>query len=369
MKIFKCDACQQIVHFENSQCTRCGHALAYLPEKGVISALEPAADAPGVFVALAPSARKGRYRLCGNQIDHGACNWAVAEDDTHRFCRSCRLNEVIPNLADPKARDAWLKLELNKRRLIFSLLELGLPVEPRGENPAGLAFEFKQDVPGDEKVVIGHDHGLITINIDEADSPFREKMRLELGEPYRTLLGHFRHESGHYYWERLVAHSPQLDAFRDLFGDERASYDDALEAHYRDGAPQDWQARFVSSYASMHPYEDWAESWAHYLHMTETLDTARSFGVDLKPRAASGSGRAKAGELELRAQRIDFDDFDDLLQAWGPLTIALNALNRSMGLPDPYPFVLPEPAVRKIRFVHDVIERAAVLDEKRAAPS
>ena len=369
MKLFKCDACQQIVHFENSQCTRCGHLLAYLPEKGVMSALEPAADAPGSFVALAPTARKGRYRACGNQIDHGACNWAVADGDAHRFCRSCRLNEVIPNLSDPKARDAWLKLEQNKRRLVFSLLELGLPVEPRAENPAGLAFEFKQELPGGENVVIGHDDGIITMNIDEADSPFREKTRIELGEPYRTLLGHFRHESGHYYWNRLVANGPDLDAFRRLFGDERAAYDAALEAHYRDGAPADWPTRFVSSYASMHPWEDWAESWAHYLHMTDTLGTARSFGVDLKPRPASGSGRAETGDLELSARRIDFDDFDDLVQAWAPLTVALNALNRSMGLGDPYPFVLPAPAIEKIRFVHDVIERAAMLNETNAAPS
>jgi len=359
MKLFRCDACQQVVHFENSQCTRCGHLLAYLPEPAVVSALEPVAGAPGLFAALAPAARGGRYRACGNQIDHGACNWAVAEADPDRFCRSCRLNAIIPNLADARARDAWLKLEQNKRRLVYSLLELGLPVEPRGSDPAGLAFEFKQDLPGGDKVLIGHDAGIITINIDEADSPFREKTRLELGEPYRTLLGHFRHESGHYYWDRLVASSSALDPFRRLFGDERAPYDEALQAHYRDGAPRDWPARFVSSYASMHPWEDWAESWAHYLHMTDTLGTARSFGVDLEPRASSGRGRAKTGDLELRARRIDFDDFDDLIGAWGPLTVALNALNRSMGLADSYPFVLPEPAIEKIRFVHDVVEGAA----------
>ena len=369
MKLFKCDACKQAVHFENSQCTRCGHALAYLPEYSVVSALEPVAGAPGTFAALAPMARARRYRACGNQIDHGACNWAIDERDSHRFCRSCRLNEVIPNLSDPKAHEAWLKLEQSKRRLVYTLLELGLPVAPRSDDPAGLAFEFKQDLPGGDKVMIGHDAGRITINVNEADSPFREKTRLELGEPYRTLLGHFRHESGHYYWDRLIADSPALAPFRRLFGDERASYDDALQNHYRDGAPGDWPTRFVSSYASMHPWEDWAESWAHYLHMTDTLGTARSFGVDLQPRAAGGSSSAKAGELELRARRIDFDDFDDLVAAWGPLTVALNALNRSMGLGDPYPFVLPTAAVEKIRFVHEVIERAAVLDEKHVATS
>ena len=139
----------RIVHFENSRCTRCGHALAYLPITAVVSALDPVAGAADTFTPLSPAVRRRpRVRLCGNQIDHGACNWAIAEGDDHRFCRACRLNELIPNLSDAKSRDAWFKLEQAKRRLVYSLLSLGLPVEPRGENPAGLAFQFKQDVPG-----------------------------------------------------------------------------------------------------------------------------------------------------------------------------------------------------------------------------
>ena len=211
MKLFICNACQQAVHFENSQCVRCGHALAYLPDRATLTAIEPLPDDAGRFVALAPVAEGARYRSCGNQLDHGACNWAVPEADDHRFCRACRLNEVIPNLADDKAREAWLKLEQSKRRLVYTLLALDLPVEPRAEAPNGLAFSFRQDLPGAEKVMIGHERGLITINIAEADSPFREKTRIELGESYRTLLGHFRHEIGHYYWERLVADSPRLE--------------------------------------------------------------------------------------------------------------------------------------------------------------
>jgi len=198
--------------------------------------------------------------------------------------------------------------------------------------------------------VIGHDDGLITINIAEADSPFREKTRKEMGETYRTLLGHFRHEIGHYYWDRLVANSPFHEPFRQLFGDERASYEKALEDHYHNGAPPDWPTRFVSSYASMHPWEDWAESWAHYLHMVDTLDTARSFGLVLRPDVPSRE------KLQVGARRLDFNDFDGLARAWVPVTVALNGLNRSMGLPDLYPFVLSEPAVEKLRFVHEVVE-------------
>jgi len=359
MKLFACTACQQVVHFENWQCTRCGRALVYLADHAVMTALDPVPGTDGLFVALAPVARGARYRLCGNQIDQAACNWAVREHDQQRFCRACRLNEVIPNLSDPQASEAWRKLEQAKRRMLYTLLELGLPIETRAQRPDGLAFEFKQDLPGEEKVLIGHDNGVITINVAEADSPFREKTRLELGESYRTLLGHFRHEIGHYYWERLLPTSPLLDEFRALFGDERASYEQALENQYAHGAPRDWPAHFVSSYASTHPWEDWAESWAHYLHMVDTIETARSFGLATRPASAGGRGAAVVDELTVKTRRVDVEDFDDLASAWVPLTIALNSLNRSMGLPDPYPFVLSTPALEKIRFVHRVIEQAA----------
>jgi hypothetical protein len=305
--------------------------------------------------------KKGRVRRCGNHLD-GACNWAVLEADPHPFCQACRLNEVIPNLSEPKNRDAWIRIEQAKRRLVYQLLALGLPVEPRSEYPRGLSFAFKQDLPGGEKVMIGQEAGLITLNIAEADSPFREKTRLSLGESYRTLLGHFRHEIGHYYFERIVEGSSFIQPFRELFGDERASYDDALTVHYRDGAPGDWSTRFVSSYATMHPHEDWAESWAHYLHMVDTLETARSFGLALRSHVAKGKHK-----LEVATRKLDFDDFDELSQAWVPLTIALNSLNRSMGLPDLYPFVVPEAALRKIRFLHDVIEKSGVTARSVAA--
>ena len=239
-------------------------------------------------------------------------------------------------------------------------MQLHLPIEARSEKrPEGLAFAFKQDLPGEEKVFIAHDHGLITINIEEASTPSRERTRLELGETYRTVLGHFRHEIGHYYWDRLVDNSPALDSFRRLFGDERASYEEAAKVHYRDGAPADWPQRFVSAYASMHPWEDWAESWAHYLHMLDTLETARSFGLDLRPKSGAGQGGDSSDKkLEAHTRGLDLANFDDVVQAWVPLTVALNSLNRSMGTRDPYPFVLSPPAVEKVRFVHDVVEQA-----------
>ena len=353
MKLFMCPSCNQVLYFENTLCERCGHRLAYVPELQLLSSLEPVvaaqADAPPTeFVVLAAEADGQRVRLCRNYTDHDACNWAVPADSEGAFCQSCALNEVIPNLETPEARQAWVRLETAKRRLIYSLSAVGLPLEPRSSS-GGLAFAFMASTK-EEPVFTGHSDGLITINIAEASNPFREKTREQMGEPYRTVLGHFRHEIGHYYWERLIKDSRWLEPFRRLFGDDTTDYAEAQARHYEQGPPADWVARFVSAYASMHPWEDWAETFAHYLHMVDTLETARVYGLAIAPRAVSG-----AEIPSVATRRLHFDDFDDLITAWFPLTNALNSLNRSMGLPDLYPFVLSDPAIAKLRFVHDVI--------------
>lgn len=352
MQSFSCSECQQLVFFENVACTRCGTKLAYLPEHMLVSPIK-AGSSGATVLALAPSVKGQRYRLCRNSTDHGACNWAVPDDDANPYCRACRLNEVIPDLSDVVAKTAWIRLEAAKRRLMHTLIALDLPIESRTERPqGGLAFAFKKETQGSAPVFTGHSDGLITINVAEADDPFREKMREQMGEAYRTLVGHFRHEIGHYYWDRLIRDSQELPAFRKLFGDETADYAQALQRHYKKGVPAEWQLEYVSAYASMHPWEDWAETFAHYLHMVDALDTARAFGVALRAKPI-----VKAGLASVRAQQLDFDDFDDLIGAWFPLTIALNSFNRGMGLSDLYPFVLGEHTSQKLRFVHDVIER------------
>jgi len=340
-----------MVFFENVTCTKCGHALGFAPERGVMCALDPE---PPLWRAV--SHEDGpRYRLCRNQIEHGVCNWLVPDSDSEDYCQACRLNHIIPNLASPDAKPAWHRLEVAKRRLLYTLFALGLPVESKLANPErGFQFEFLQDSssPDGPHVYTGHSEGVITINIAEADDPFREKMRLQLGETYRTVLGHFRHEIGHYYWDRLIKDSPRLPEFRELFGDEREDYAAALKRHYANGLPADWPERFVSGYASMHPWEDWAESWAHYLHIVDTLETARAFSLSLRPVKTEAP---PASDLTLAARRLDLSSFEELITGWTPLTIALNALNRSMGMNDVYPFVLHDRAVEKLRFVHDTI--------------
>ena len=361
MKLFTCSSCGQALFFENTRCQKCAHQLAYLPDLNVMSPLEPV-DAgddatrqrPLQFVALAKQARNGRYRLCANYEQHDVCNWAIPIEQDRALCVSCELNVDVPEADAADAKVAWARLESAKRRLLYGLLGLGLPIDRRSpENEKGLAFSFKSS-SATEPVFTGHNEGLITINIAEADDPFREKTRQEMGEAYRTLLGHFRHEIGHYYWDRLIRERRCLEPFRALFGDETLDYATEQKRHYASGPPADWRARFVTAYASMHPWEDWAETFAHYLHVVDTLETARTYGLALRPKAASG-----APLPDMTARRLDFDDFDDLIEAWFSLTNALNSLNRSMGLPDLYPFVLSAPAIAKLRFVHETVENAS----------
>lgn len=352
MKVFHCDHCNALVFFENVRCVKCDHALAYLPDLEAIGSLNEAGE--NLWTSPLPRSRGSKYRLCENYVKHNVCNWAVPAHDPNPLCASCRLTHVIPDLGKPGNQEAWYKLEAAKRRLVYSLLRLGCPLKSKGEDPErGLAFEFLADpeTPGAPRVHTGHASGVVTLNVAEADDAEREKRRVDLREPYRTLLGHFRHEVGHYYWEGLVQGSPRIGRFRELFGDERKDYGQALNEHYQNGAPGDWQQRFVSAYAASHPWEDWAESWAHYLHMTDTLEIAAACGLSLRPQ--------RSDEPTLRHSTAPSGDgaesFDKVMVDWFSLTYVLNNLSRSLGQPDAYPFVLSAPAIEKLRFVHQTI--------------
>lgn len=329
MRAFKCD-CGSSVFFTNTLCLGCSRELGFLPE-----ALDMVSFVVGAAEIVT---RHGSYRKCANYVHEGVCNWLVRSDSSDDLCQACRLNNVIPNLADPENHDRWHEVEQAKRRLIYSLDSLRLPVLSKNDDPErGLSFDIKQSV-GNERVLTGHADGLITLNLDEADSAEREKMRVAMRERYRTLLGHFRHEIGHYYWDRLVADAGQHEPFRALFGDERADYGRALKQHYASPANPKYAESFISHYAAAHPWEDFAETFAHYLHMVDTLETAEQYGF-----ASTSSGD---------------DAFEALMSAWYRLTIALNALNRSMGLPDAYPFAISATVKQKLRFVHELTQAA-----------
>lgn len=354
MRLFTCGHCGQRLYFENVSCTRCGATLGFLPGRLQLVSLEATEER-----SWRPQDEKAEYRLCANYEQYAACNWMVPVEEDHSYCEACRLNRTIPDLGVGGNLDLWRTLETEKRRLVYSLLRLGLPLVPHGEAPGGLAFEFLADTGSlfseRGRVFTGHDQGLITINLKEADPAERERMREQMAEPYRTLLGHFRHESGHYYWDRLIRDTAWLQEFRNLFGDDSLDYGQALEHHYQQGAPTNWQQQFISSYASMHPWEDWAETWAHYLHIVDTLETAWQFGLGTRPLA---------GDDARQAVHHDFDPYqetsiDNLVGHWLPLAFALNSLNRSMGHEHAYPFVLSPSAIKKLEFVHRLVHPAS----------
>jgi hypothetical protein len=342
MKLFACQACGQLLYFENMRCEHCGRTLGYLPDLGTLSSLEPK-SAGGWTVLAAP---ERFYKFCDN-ARYGVCNWMLPESDAGCYCAACRHNRVIPDLSIPGNDLLWARMENAKHRLFYSLLHLHLPLANRVDDPRhGLAFDFLADLstPHAAHVMTGHNNGLITLALKEADDAVREQVREAMGEPYRTLLGHFRHESGHYFWDRLVAPDPEiLKSFRDLFGDEREDYAAALKRYYTQGAPPDWQKNFVSVYATSHPWEDFAESWAHYLHIVDTLETACAFDLSVVTRK--------------KTTRIDFDPHNakgmaQLIDAWLPITFTVNSLNRSMGQPDLYPFILAAGTIAKLGFIH-----------------
>jgi hypothetical protein len=302
MRAFTCPTCHRLVFFENTACLSCGTELGF--------------DAAARTIVAAA----GRPR-CTN-LGLAGCNWLVEREGT--LCAACALTRTRPAGDDPAGLEAFREAEFAKRRLLFELAELRLPTE-------GLAFDLLSSTS--EPVTTGHAAGLITLDLAEADDAHREAMRAQLGEPYRTVLGHFRHEVGHFLFDALAT---DRERARALFGDEREDYQAALERHYEQGPPADWGERHVSAYATMHPSEDWAETVAHYLHLFDTLQTAHAHGVRV------------AGET-------DDGGFRGLLVDWLALTVALNAVNRSMGQHDLYPFTLADPVVEKLAFVHDAI--------------
>jgi hypothetical protein len=353
MRIFSCEHCQHPVFFENFQCVRCGHVLAYLPDRSAIGSLEPVGG--GRWTTYAAGAPGRLYRLCQNYEHENVCNWALPDEDSHTFCLPCRLNHMIPDLRVPGHREAWYAMEVAKRRVVYSLLALKLPLTPKSEDSQrGLAFRFLADAnvatAATSPILTGYDEGVITINLAEADDAEREKRRQAMREPYRTLLGHFRHEVGHFYWRQLIFGSAWLNEFRQLFGDDRQDYAQSLAQHYRQGAPADWPNRFISAYASVHPWEDWAETWAHYLHITDTLETASDFELAIRPTGGDGT-RVRPRSTRREAER---SSFDEMMSQWFTVTHILNNLNRGLGLKDSYPFVLSAMAVEKLRFVHRV---------------
>lgn len=330
MRAFRCSNCHQLLFFENSRCLSCESELGFLPSTLQLVRLE---EHPGV-------------PRCAN-VSVARCNWLV-EEPGEELCVSCRTTTVRPGDDDADGLELFAEAEGAKRRVLYQLLDIGLPVD----NDT-LDFELRSSES--EPVMTGHASGTVTLDLAEADDAQRVQRRDDLGEPYRTLVGHFRHELGHYYQPIILTTERDWERCRAVFGDERASYQEALDRHYANGSPADWPNAFVSAYATMHPWEDWAETFAHYLHIRDTLQTAANFGLQIVgPTPMVGDDEFESYPDEENAHR----SFDAMFDNWLPLTYALNQINRSMGRPDLYPFALSQPAVDKLAFMHTIINAA-----------
>jgi hypothetical protein len=288
-----------------------------------------------------------QFRYCQNAVDYAVCNWLRPANSEHSLCEACRFNRTVPNQSAPENQQRWLILERAKKRLFYTLAQLNLPLINGWDDPQrGLLMDFVEDartsnVFPETFVTTGYLGGVITINALEADDVARAAVAEEMKESYRTVLGHMRHESGHYYWSLLNPGTELLEDFRDLFGDEQADYGEALERHYQQGPPPDWSNSYISIYASSHPNEDWAECWGHYLHIYDALETAYAYQL-------LGSQPAHMSMAER-------------LRAWSRISLMLNELNRSVGRGDAYPFVINEFVAEKLDFIELAIQRLRTL--------
>lgn len=333
MQSFYC-TCGKEVFFENIQCLECKRVLGF--DSDSLSMKSFLWSESGHLI----STENIYYKYCKNYYDFDVCNWLLKSDNPNHYCVSCELNQLIPEVTVPEKRYWWFKLEESKRRLVYTLLKLKLPIISKQRSANGLAFAFLEDRrmnPAIHREIVntGHAQGLITIYLAEADDIARERTRIEMGEDYRTLLGHFRHESGHYYFDQLVKHSQDYADFKKLFGDEEIDYPKSLQMYYDKLSSQTLSSEFISDYAQAHPHEDWAECWAHYFHIVDTLETAFSLGLVTNDPFVS--------------------DIDAWLEDWPRVTIVVNRLNKSLGLKDAYPFNLSESSIKKLHFVHRVI--------------
>jgi len=339
MRHFTCE-CGSTLFFPNSRCLACGRETGYDPGSGEM-----------VEVAAGSS-----FRRCENGLLYGVCNWVVPRVSSDPLCRSCCMNRIIPDLGSERNLRLWAKTEEAKRRLVVSLLRMGITLPSPSEDAySALRFNLLSTTANPE-VTTGYLQGVITVNLEEADDTYRQINRQNLGEASRTLTGHFRHESAHYFWHRFLSalawDDPLRVAFRERFGEEWLDYAAALQRHYEQGAPLGWEERYISAYATSHPWEDWAETWAHYLQIIDGLETAECLGIASRHLALPLETLPdEAGELpaSLPQSRVDDGRFLALLQRWLCLSTVLNEVSLSLGESPLYPFVISTAVARKLR--------------------
>ena len=343
MRAFRCPNCGQAVAFEEQQCSTCASTVGFhYPSWQMVCA-------PSQTVTVNGS---GWFRCA--HWERG-CNWLTADDSESGRCFADSFVREGPAPDDTEAMSELDSTLKDLRRLIFELMDLGLPIQPYYADPHGLAFDLLSSKTLGRPVTTGHANGVITIDLAESLELYRERLRIKLREPYRTMLGHFRHEVGHYYEMLLVQDTPPIDDARAMFGDDREDYQAALQRHYQGQAPVDWQDDYISEYATAHPWEDFAETWAHYLHITGTLATIADSGLVVEADRVKWDLPANVNARESYADAT----IEDIMADWCVLSGVLNRVNNSMGRDDLYPFIIHPHVVAKLGFIHRVVTTTA----------
>lgn len=375
MKTFECTCTDKpILFFESNTCLSCSRNVGIDDN---FDQVEPYIENTETGLFYKENQPEVAYKKCDNNDQYKTCNGMVnlttfspdPDNNNEMLCFGCQFNETVPDLSILEHIPLWKKMENAKRRALYTLKALPIALNNTSENPeTGLSFDFITDrdvkdhftspILGQEAVFTGHDCGHITINLAEADDVARSHTKHAMGEKYRTLLGHFRHELGHYYFDQLIANDPtKHELCKTYFGDDELDYQEALKQHYKKGAPENWRDSFISEYATMHPYEDWAETWSHYMHIIDTLETAQNFSITGSTTGIEDDNE-DVGELNLPQDTTYFfrqTDIDSILDTWIEFSVILNSLNRSMGLSDAYPFVLTQAVRTKLSFIHHAI--------------
>jgi hypothetical protein len=343
MKTFACQ-CGNRLFFENVKCVACGRDVGWCEHCQGIASFVMRENGSYCCDSCGSAARK-----CFNYEVEQVCNHFVAdaaESKEPLLCSVCQLTQTIPDLTVEGNRDKWRRLEQAKRRLIYQLDQIKLPY--RNVEPT-LTFDFKENVvPAEgvwrkgelaEHVYTGHLNGKITINIQEADDVEREKLRVDMNEARRTLIGHLRHEIGHYYWQLLIQNKCEAE-FIQVFGDHNdPDYATALALYYEQGPRPDWNQAFISAYAASHPWEDFAETFALYLDIRSVLQTSEHLGVPLHKITNTVT-------------------FEEYVFAYQMLGITVNELNRCLGIFDLVPEIIVQPVVDKLNFIHKLLQNA-----------
>jgi hypothetical protein len=312
LKRGKCK-CNRWLFFGNTACLGCDRSVGRCCACRAMASFSPASTSE----LFSCDNCHAEVQPCANR-NLGICNCFANQTDStgNVLCTYCEFTRVVPPHDSPDKFSRWRELESAKRRLLIQLSGLEFPPFASKFVPTcPLVFEFKEDtvLPDGsiEAVFTGHENGVITINAHEADSVRREQSRVAFNEPQRTLIGHMRHEYGHFLDLCCIQGDLLRAKYVELFGDPATvDYAEAKTRYYAQGPTGNWPESYVSAYASMHPWEDFAETVNVYLDLMALAETARDqlgSNIDTSANGCVATFISELLDLAITVSEFNFD--------------------------------------------------------------